>query len=87
MINNFAIQGRQPSDSIPTWKQIQRAAQRTEAKRRLNLSNLPDMKHKRDSELALAQGIIKDGIETESVVIDESEFGQVDSDLIEFPEF
>lgn len=87
MINNFAIQGKRPADSIPTWKRIQQSAQRTEAKRRLNLSNLPDMKYKRDSELAQAQGIVKDGIETESVVIEESEFGQVDSDLIEYPEF
>lgn len=74
-----------------SWKAAQRTAQRTaqrhESNRRAKLANLPDLKNQRDSELAAIQGIVKeftkDGIQTDSVVIDLTEFGEVE----EYPEY
>ena len=86
MIDNFAIQGKL-KDGIPTWKRIQQAAKKQESNRRAKLANLPDLKNQRDSELAAIQGIVKeftkDGIQTDSVVIDLAEFGEVE----DYPEY
>ncbi len=73
--------------TMPTWKVQLRAAQRQESNRRAKLANLPDLKNQRDSDLAAIQGIVKeftkDGIQTDSVIIDLAEFGEVD----EYPEY
>jgi len=82
-----SLRDPKPIGTMPTWKVQIQAAKRQEAKRRQHLSNLPDLKNQRDSELAAIQGIVKeftkDGIQTDSIQIDLAEFGEVEN----YPEY
>ena len=73
--------------TMPTWKVQIQAAKRQESNRRAKLANLPDLKNQRDSDLAAIQGIFKeftkDGIQTDSVLIDLAEFGEAE----DYPEY